>query len=77
MIVSSQIETLELRLDELEPSQGDAVDIARQLIEDQRHNGWVNYATWAVNIHLTNDEDLYRGCFGDRRGGGAAHWSGS
>jgi len=27
--------------------------------DEQGYNGWTNYETWAVNLHLTNDESLY------------------
>ena len=26
---------------------------------EPRYNGWKNYATWAVNAHLTSDEHSY------------------
>lgn len=26
----------------------------------QDYNGWSNRATWAVNLHLSNDQGLYR-----------------
>ena len=28
-------------------------------LNQQPHQGWTNYETWAVNAHLTNDEYLY------------------
>src|SRR4051812_41724310 len=30
-----------------------------QAVEDQTYNGWKNYPTWAVNLWLSNDQDLY------------------
>jgi len=27
--------------------------------DEQGYNGWTNYETWAVNLHLTNDQGLY------------------
>ncbi len=27
---------------------------------EETYNGWKNHATWAVNLHLSNDEPLYR-----------------
>lgn len=27
---------------------------------NKRYNGWSNYETWCVNLHLTNDQGLYR-----------------
>lgn len=27
-------------------------------LKDQRYNGWSNRSTWAVNLHLSNDQDL-------------------
>lgn len=27
--------------------------------QSNTYNGWSNYETWAVNLHLTNDESLY------------------
>jgi len=27
--------------------------------DERGYNGWTNYETWAVNLHLTNDQDLY------------------
>lgn len=28
--------------------------------DEEGHNGWANYPTWAVNLWLSNDEPLYR-----------------
>jgi hypothetical protein len=28
--------------------------------DEQGHNGWANYPTWAVNLWLSNEESLYR-----------------
>ena len=30
------------------------------MTEDTTYNGWKNHATWCVNLHLSNDEPLYR-----------------
>lgn len=27
---------------------------------EDTYNGWKNHATWCVNLHLSNDEPLYR-----------------
>lgn len=27
--------------------------------DEQGYNGWKNYETWAVNLHLSNDQDVY------------------
>lgn len=27
---------------------------------EDRYNGWINYATWDVNLWLANDEPMYR-----------------
>lgn len=27
--------------------------------DETGYNGWTNYETWVVNLHLTNDEFLY------------------
>src|ERR1051326_7698033 len=32
----------------------------RRMSEDTTYNGWKNHATWCVNLHLSNDEPLYR-----------------
>jgi len=28
--------------------------------DEHGYNGWTNYETWCVNLHLTNDESFYR-----------------
>lgn len=28
--------------------------------KDHRHNGWTNYETWNVALHMDNDEGSYR-----------------
>lgn len=28
-------------------------------METQKYNGWTNYATWCVNLWLSNDESTY------------------
>jgi hypothetical protein len=30
------------------------------ILNPDEHNGWVNRETWAVHLHLSNDEPLYR-----------------
>jgi len=30
-----------------------------QYSDDGRYQGWANHATWCVNLHLTNDQDMY------------------
>lgn len=27
-------------------------------MNDQKYNGWTNYETWLVNLHLSNDQGL-------------------
>ena len=34
------------------------------MAEEEKYNGWENYATWAVNLWLSNDEGLYRNVCG-------------
>lgn len=29
------------------------------MTEEKGYNGWSNYATWLVNVHLSNDEGTY------------------
>jgi len=33
--------------------------LCKDCLEEQKYNGWLNYETWCVNLHLTNDEHLY------------------
>ena len=36
-------------------------DMSEEITPDEQgYNGWSNYETWAVNLHLSNDEGLYR-----------------
>jgi len=28
-------------------------------MSEEEYNGWTNYETWALNLHLTNDRDTY------------------
>jgi hypothetical protein len=32
-----------------------SADFAKQYDKNQRYNGWTNYETWLVNLHLTNE----------------------
>lgn len=30
------------------------------MANENKYNGWQNYFTWCINLHLTNDESVYK-----------------
>lgn len=47
------------QLNGLEQTQPAAVRIAREIIEAEEFNGWINRETCVIALHLTSDQELY------------------
>ncbi len=48
------------QLNLLEDKEPYAVALAKEIIDQESYNGWVNRETCVVALHLSSDEDLYR-----------------
>ena len=47
------------QLNGLERTQPAAVRIAREIIEAEEFNGWINRETCVIALHLSSDQELY------------------